>query len=83
MIKIERIACESATITRGDEQIALFEGQIVHGHDLESLKVVNGELVYSVDELELVTVTGELELVTVTGGAPAKVVAAKSATKAE
>ena len=74
MIKIERIACESATITRGDEQIALFEGQIVHGHDLESLKVVNGELVYSVDELELVTVTDK---------APAKVVAAKSATKAE
>ena len=73
MIKIERIACESATITRGDEQIALFEGQIVHGHDLESLKVVNGELVYSVDELELVTVKDE---------APAKVVAAKSAAKA-
>lgn len=73
MIKIERIACESATVTRGDEQIALFEGQIVHGHDLESLKVVNGELVYSVDELELVTVTDK---------APAKVVAAKSAAKA-
>lgn len=73
MIKIERIACESATITRGDEQIALFEGQIVHGHDLESLKVVNGELVYSVDELELVTVKDE---------APAKVVVAKSAAKA-
>lgn len=73
MIKIERIACESATITRGDEQIALFEGQILHGHDLESLKVVNGELVYSVDELELVTVTDAVL---------AKVVAAKSATKA-
>lgn len=72
MIKIERIACESATITRGDEQIALFEGQILHGHDLESLKVVNGELVYSVDELELVTVTDAVL---------AKVVAAKSATK--
>lgn len=74
MIKIERIACESATITRGDETIPLFEGQILHGHDLESLKVVNGELVYSVDELELVTVNGE---------APTKLVAAKSATKAE
>ena len=73
MIKIERIACESATIARGDEQIALFEGQIVHGHDLESLKVVNGELVYSVDELELVTVTDAVL---------AKVVAAKSAAKA-
>lgn len=73
MIKIERIACESATIARGDEQIALFEGQILHGHDLESLKVVNGELVYSVDELELVTVTD---------AAQAKVVAAKSAAKA-
>jgi hypothetical protein len=73
MIKIERIACESATITRGDEQIALFEGQILHGHDLESLKVVDGELVYSVDELELVTVTDAVL---------AKVVAAKSATKA-
>lgn len=73
MIKIERIACESATIARGDEQIALFEGQILHGHDLESLKVVNGELVYSVDELELVTVTDAVL---------AKVVAAKSATKA-
>lgn len=73
MIKIERIACESATITRGDEQIALFEGQILHGHDLESLKVINGELVYSVDELELVTVTDAVL---------AKVVAAKSATKA-
>ena len=74
MIKIERIACESATITRGDEQIALFEGQIVHGHDLESLKVVNGELVYSVDELELVTVTD---------AAHAKVVAAKTAVAAK
>ena len=73
MIKIERIACESATITRGDEQIALFEGQILHGRDLESLKVVDGELVYSVDELELVTVTDAVL---------AKVVAAKSATKA-
>lgn len=73
MIKIERIACESATITRGDEQIALFEGQILHGHDLESLKVVDGELVYSVDELELVTVTDAVL---------AKVVAAKSAAKA-
>lgn len=73
MIKIERIACESATIARGDEQIALFEGQILHGHDLESLKVVNGELVYSVDELELVTVTD---------AAQAKVVADKSAAKA-
>lgn len=74
MIKIERIACESATITRGDETIALFEGQIVHGHDLESLKVVNGELVYSVDELKLVLVTGETV---------AKPVAAKSTAKAE
>ena len=74
MIKIERIACESATIARGDEQIALFEGQILHGHDLESLKVVNGELVYSVDELELVTVNGE---------APAKLVAAKTAVAAK
>lgn len=73
MIKIERIACESATITRGDETIALFEGQILHGHDLESLKVVDGELVYSVDELELVTVTDAVL---------AKVVAAKSAAKA-
>ncbi len=74
MIKIERIACESATVTRGDEQIALFEGQILHGHDLESLKVVNGELVYSVDELELVTVTD---------AALAKVVAAKPAAEAK
>lgn len=74
MIKIERIACESATVTRGDEQIALFEGQILHGHDLESLKVVNGELVYSVDELELVTVTD---------AAPAKLVAAKTAVAAK
>lgn len=61
MIKVERISKEvvSATITSGDEKISLFEGQILHGHDLETLEVTGGVLVYSVDELELVEVVGK------------------------
>lgn len=60
MVKIESISDDvvAATIKRGNDEVMLFKGQIIHMHDLASLKVVGGTLEYSIDELELVKVDG-------------------------
>lgn len=59
MVKIESInGCVTATIKRGNTETPVFKGQLLHMHDIETLKVVGGSLEYSIDELELVTVEG-------------------------
>lgn len=59
MVKIERVLNGAvATITRGGEQVQLFQGQLINYLDLESLKVVGGKVIYSIDETEIVEVIG-------------------------
>ena len=59
MVKIERVLNGAvATITRGGEQVQLFQGQLINYLDLESLKVVGGKVIYSIDESEIVEVIG-------------------------
>lgn len=59
MVKIERVLDNAvATITRGDQEVQLFQGQLINYLDLQTLKVVGGKLVYSVDESEIVEVIG-------------------------
>lgn len=73
MVKIESISDDvvAATIKRGNDEVQLFKGQIIHMHDLATLKVVGGTLEYSIDELELVKVEGLPVLGTKTVKAPA------------
>ena len=68
MIKIEKLLDGAvATITRGDTETQIFQGQLINGLDLETLKVIGGKLIYSVDETEVVEVIG---VPVVTGAAP-------------
>lgn len=59
MVKIERVLDGAvATVTRSGEELQLFQGQLINYHDLETLKVIGGKLVYSIDETEVVEVIG-------------------------
>jgi hypothetical protein len=55
MIKIESVS-GTGTIVRGEETLQLFAGMIIYPEELDSI-VAGDELVYSIDEVELVTVT--------------------------
>ena len=56
MIKIEALT-GTATITRGDEECALFVGMIVDAQELDTLKTT-GDVVYCIDEGEIITIAG-------------------------
>lgn len=59
MVKIEKVVDGAiATVTRGDQEVRLFQGQLINYLDLETLKVVGGKLIYSIDETEVVEVIG-------------------------
>ena len=59
MVKIEKVLDGAvATVTRGDQEVQLFQGQLINYLDLQTLKVVGGKLIYSVDETEVVEVIG-------------------------
>lgn len=60
MIKVEYFKDGAkATILREGERTPLFIGQLLHGHDLETLQVEGGIFGYSVDELDIVEVNGK------------------------
>lgn len=74
MVKIEKVLDGAiATVTRGDQEVQLFQGQLINYLDLDTLKVVGGKLIYSVDETEVIEVVG---VPAVAGGPVAQEVAA-------
>lgn len=60
MVKIEKIAPgAAATILRNGERQAVFEKQLITYEEADSLEVTGGEVVYSVNETEVITKSGD------------------------
>lgn len=56
MVKIESIpAGASATIVRNGERQQVFEKQLISYAEAQTLEVTGGDIVYSIDETEVVT----------------------------
>lgn len=56
MIKIERIAeGTEASYTRDGAQSSLHVGQLLYPHEFDTVVITAGEILYSVDETEVVT----------------------------
>lgn len=60
MVKIESIQPgASATIIRGGERVAVFEKQLISYAEADTLEVTGGDVVYSVNEMEVITKSGK------------------------
>lgn len=59
MVKIEKIgAGATATILRNGERLVVFEKQLISYEEADSMEVTGGEVVYSVNETEVITKSG-------------------------
>lgn len=56
MVKIEQIKPGTvATVMRDDQRQQVFQGQLITRAEADTLEVTGGEIVYSIDEAEVVT----------------------------
>lgn len=62
MIKIESLSPNAEVVfTRADQPHPATVGWLLTREEFDTLKVIKGELTYSIDELEVVTVVAEPE----------------------
>lgn len=60
MVKIEKIgAGATATILRNGERLTVFEKQLITYAEADTLEVTGGEIIYSVNETEVITKSGD------------------------
>ena len=60
MVKIEKISAgATATIIRNGERQAIFEKQLISYAEADTMEVSGGEVVYSVNETEVITKSGD------------------------
>lgn len=59
MVKIEKIgAGATATILRNGERLTVFEKQLITYAEADTMEVTGGEVIYSVNETEVITKSG-------------------------
>lgn len=60
MVKIEKISAgTTATILRNGERLTVFEKQLITYAEADSMEVTGGEVIYSVNETEVITKSGD------------------------